>query len=113
MKIALVQQRATDNIDANRERGLAAVRAAATAGAKLVCFAELAFEPFYPQNRPEAEVASLAETVPGPTTTAFMELAADLGVAIVLNLFELDGGKTFDCSPVIDRNGASGIRRAG
>ena len=40
------------NIDKadNIARGLRAFEAAARGGAELVCFAELAFEPFYPQN---------------------------------------------------------------
>ena len=34
-----------------------------------------------------------------------MAAARDLGVAIVLNLFERDGDRTFDTSPVIDADG--------
>ena len=105
MRIALVQQRATNDTAANRARGLEALEEAARAGAELVCYAELAFEPFYPQERAPADVSSLAETIPGPTTEAFAARAARLGVAVVLNLFERDGGRTYDSSPVIDFDG--------
>lgn len=105
MKIALVQQRATPDLDANRAAGLAAVRRAAAQGARVVCFAELAFEPFWPQDPAPAHVADLAQTVPGPLTEEFGALAAELGVVIVLNLFERDGEQTFDASPVIDADG--------
>jgi len=105
MKIALVQQHATQDKADNVARGLAALEKAAAAGAELVCYAELAFEPFYPQRLPEADVRTLAEPVPGPVTEAFMERAKALGVVVVLNLFELDGDRTFDCSPVIDADG--------
>ncbi len=47
VKIALVQQRASEDLEANREKGLAAVERAAATGAKIVCFAELAFEVAY------------------------------------------------------------------
>ncbi|MDX1420156.1 MAG: nitrilase-related carbon-nitrogen hydrolase [Rubricoccaceae bacterium] len=105
MRLALVQQPATGDRDANRQRGLAAVQEAASRGADLVAFAELAFEPFYPQRHATPETLARAEPIPGPTTDAFAALARDLGVVIVLNLFERDGGRTFDSSPVIDADG--------
>ena len=50
MKIALVQQHATEDKRSNLQRGIVAAKAAIEAGANVVCFAELAFEPFYPQQ---------------------------------------------------------------
>lgn len=105
MKIALVQQSATSDRAANRQRALAALRRAAGQGADVVCFAELAFDPFYPQRPATPEVLDLAEPVPGPTTEAFATAATELGVAVVLNVFESAEGKTFDASPVIDADG--------
>ena len=105
MKIALVQQKATGDRGANRRRGLEAVEKAAGDGARIVCFAELAFDPFYPQEPATPEVLSLAEPVPGPTTEMFSAKAAELGVVIVLNLFERAGESTYDTSPVIDTDG--------
>jgi predicted amidohydrolase len=78
---------------------------AAAAGAGLVCFAELAFEPFYPQRVAAGDVTSLAEPIPGPITTAFADRARRHRVVTVLNLFERDGSRTFDSSPVIDADG--------
>ena len=87
-------------------KGLDAVRKAAGSGAQIVCFAELAFDPFYPQQPATQDKLRLAEPVPGPTTEMFAELAANLGVVIVLNLFERDGDNTYDTSPVIDADGS-------
>jgi N-carbamoylputrescine amidase len=106
MRIALVQQRAIDDVAANRARGLEAVRRAAANGAQLIGFAELAFSPFYPRRPAVGDVRRLAEAVPGPTTDVFAALARELGVVVVLNLFEREGDKTYDCSPVIDATGA-------
>lgn len=50
LRIALVQQPATSDLAANLANGLDAARRAAAEGAKVVCFAELAFTPFYPQD---------------------------------------------------------------
>jgi len=105
MRIALVQQHATLDREDNVRRGLAALETAAGGGAELVCYAELAFEPFYPQRPAGEDPMSLAEEVPGPVTDAFAARAAELGVVVVLNLFERAGDRCFDCSPVIDSDG--------
>ena len=105
MKIALIQQKASTDKEANTERGLAAARRAAERGAQVIAFAELAFERFYPQSPATPASAALAETIPGPITDAFSALAAELGVVFVLNLFEREGERTFDSSPVIDADG--------
>src|SRR5688572_1125214 len=102
MKIALVQQAATEDKDHNVQRGLDAVERAARGGAALVAFPELAFERFHPQRPAGAEPWRLAETVPGETTERFSRKAKELGVVIVLNLYERDGERAYDCSPVID-----------
>jgi predicted amidohydrolase len=106
MRIALVQQHATNDREDNLERGLRALDDAAAGGADLVCYAELAFEPFYPQWPAEGDPKSLAEEVPGPMTEAFSQRAAALGVVVVLNLFERAGDTCFDSSPVIDADGS-------
>jgi len=105
LRIALVQQRAGSDRDDNRRRGVAAVEHAAADGARIVAFAELAFEPFYPQTPARGNVLALAEPVPGPTTEMFAAVARRLGVVIVLNVYERAGELAFDTSPVIDADG--------
>jgi predicted amidohydrolase len=105
VKIALVQQRATLDKTDNIQRGLAAVDEAARHGAAIVVFAELAFERFHPQRPAGANPLELAEPVPGPLTEAFAERARRHGVVLVLNLYERDGDRAYDCSPVIDGDG--------
>ena len=105
-KIALVQQPAGEDKSENLRLGLEAVRQAAIDGAQVVAFAELAFERFYPQKPAGPNVRDLAETIPGPITDAFCELARECGIVVVLNLFEIDGDKTYDSSPVINTDGS-------
>ncbi len=104
-RIALIQQSVTPDRQANIARGLKALEDAAAAGTNLVCFAELAFDPFYPQCHAQRGFENLAEPVPGPITEAFAARARQLGVVVVLNLFERDGNRCFDTSPVIDADG--------
>lgn len=112
MKIALVQQHATEDKQENIARGLRALETAAAAGARLIAYAELAFTRFLPQHPARGDALALAEPVPGPTTGLFSKKAGELGVAVVLNLFERDGEQTYDSSPVIDTDGSiAGITR--
>jgi len=105
VRIALVQQPASADKEDNVRRGLAALDEAARAGASVVAFAELGFERFHPQRPAGAEPWRLAEQVPGPTTDRFAAAARQLGVVVVLNLYEREGERAFDCSPVIDADG--------
>lgn len=106
MRVALVQSFPSADHAENVSRGLEAVRTAAAGGARLVAFPELAFTRFFPCSRVEGGIpADLGEPVPGPTTEAFSRLAADLGVVIVLNLYEREGNRAYDSSPVIDADG--------
>src|SRR5918999_3294523 len=105
MKIALIQQHASPDKTENLARALRSFEEAAASGAQLVCFAELAFEPFHPQRVASGDVRRLAEPIPGPITDAFSDLARRHRVVTVLNLFERDGSRTFDSSPVIDADG--------
>jgi N-carbamoylputrescine amidase len=106
LKIALIQQRASRDKQANIARGLASLETAARNGAALACFAELAFEWFHPQRPASGDVQSLAESLDGPLVRAFRDKARQLGIVVVLNLFERDGDATFDSSPVIDADGS-------
>lgn len=81
------------------------VRKAAANGAQIAVFAELSFMPFFPQYRLEGDRFAQAETIPGPLTDRFSELARELGMVIIPNIFERDGDHTFDASPVIDADG--------
>ncbi len=106
MNIALVQQHATADRQENLERGLDATRTAAERGAQVIAFAELAFEPFYPQHPAPPDAIDLAEPIPGPTTAACARLAAELGVVLLPNLYERGEGTAYDTTAVIDADGS-------
>jgi N-carbamoylputrescine amidase len=105
VKIGLIQQRATRDKQRNIARGLANLEVAAQNGAALACYSELAFEWFHPQHPAAGNVRSLAEPLDGPLVRAFREKARELGIVVVLNLFERQDDATFDTSPVIDADG--------
>jgi len=105
MKIALIQQHAARDKSNNVQRGLEALETAARNGARVACFAELAFEWFYPQRPAESGFRDLAEPLDGPTVTAFRKKAKELNLVTIINLYERDGDRTYDSSPVIDADG--------
>ncbi len=105
MKIALIQQKATSDYEQNLRKGIESFHEAAKSGADLIAFAELAFLPFLPQIPASSESLSYAETIPGPVTKKFCDLAKEYEVVVILNIFEKEGAKTYDSSPVIDTNG--------
>lgn len=107
VRLAMIQNQVGPDRNQNVDAGLAAVRRAAEQGAQLAVFPELSFESFFPQvvaigDPPLAR----AETIPGPITEAFSTLARELGIVIVINLYERCGDKAFDSSPVIDADGS-------
>ena len=105
MKIALVQQKSSSSKEQNIQKGVDAVRTAALSGSKIISFSELAFIPFFPQKPSSAKPLEIAESIPGPTTDIFSQLAKELNVVIILNLYEKDKDGTYDSSPVIDADG--------
>jgi N-carbamoylputrescine amidase len=106
VKIALVQHTASADKAHNVRRGLDALERAAREGAAVVAYSELAFERFYPQRPAAPGPWRLGEPVPGPTTDLFSRKARELGVVVISNLYERDGNRGFDCSPVIDADGS-------
>ena len=105
MKIALIQQTASQDIIANTDKAVRSVKEAAGNGANIICFAELAFTPFYPQKPVGENKIKLTETIPGSTTDVFSKLSKEFGVVIILNLYEKDGDNFYDSSPVINIDG--------
>ncbi len=105
MKIAFIQQKSVNDRKYNISKAIHSVEKAVESGSKIICFAELAFDPFYPQKPATAKELQKAEAIPGPTTELFSLLAKELGVVIILNIFERDKDKTYDSSPVINSDG--------
>lgn len=105
LRVALAQTAATTDALANLAAALALMDQAAAAGARLVAFPELALLRFFPQWERYADARRLAETIPGPTTERVAAKAAEHGLVTVFNLYERDGARHYDSSPVFDADG--------
>lgn len=87
MKIGLIQQHNTSDLKNNVGRLQQKVRECASKGAQLVVLQELHNGLYFCQEE-DVNQFDLAETIPGPSTESFGALAKELGVVIVLSLFE-------------------------
>ena len=87
VKIGLIQMRCGDDPDENVRRALMMTEDAAEQGAEIVCLPELFRTPYFCKSE-DHEHFRLAETIPGPTTKQFEQLAARLDVCVLVSLFE-------------------------
>ncbi len=107
MRIALVQQHATEDDAANLSRALDQIGRAAGGGADVVAFAELATTRFFPQFRGHSAARQIAQLIPGPISDQVAERAQKHGVVVVFNMYENAAeGRYFDSSPVFDSDGS-------
>ena len=83
------------------------VAEAASAGARVMCFQELFYGPYFCQVQ-DTEFYSYAEAVPdGPTTKRFQELAATHEMVLVLPMYEHEqAGLLYNTAAVIDADGS-------
>jgi N-carbamoylputrescine amidase len=79
---------------------------AAAAGARVMCFQELFYGPYFCQVQ-DAEFYSYTEAIPdGPTTRRFQELAAKHEMVLVLPMYEKEKeGFLYNTAAVIDADG--------
>lgn len=87
MKVGIIQQSCTANVDDNIAKLVSNIRAAAAKGAELIVLQELHNSLYFCQTEDTAKF-DLAETIPGPSTDTYGSLAKELGVVIVTSLFE-------------------------
>jgi beta-ureidopropionase len=107
VKAAIVQLKWTGDKDSMIEEHVRAAREAAAQGTQVMCFQELFYGPYFCQVQ-DADFYSYAEAVPdGPTTKLFEELAAELGMVMVLPVYEEEQpGILYNTAAVIDADGS-------
>lgn len=106
MKLALIQQANSTDIRANIEKLKQNITACTRQGAELIVLQELHNGLYFCQVEDPANFDQ-AETIPGPSTEEFGALAKELGVVIVLSLFEKRApGLHHNTAVVIEKDGS-------
>ena len=104
-RIALIQMRCGAEPDKNVARALDFIRDAAKKGAETICLPELFRSQYFCQTEDHANF-SLAEEIPGRSTSALGELARELKIVIVASLFEKRrAGVYHNTAAIIDADG--------
>ncbi|WNB93341.1 nitrilase-related carbon-nitrogen hydrolase [Bacillus sp. NEB1478] len=115
VKIGLIQ--AIHDVDGNEpvsvhkeksiEKHIKLVRDAAEKGAQIICLQEIFYGPYFCAEQNSKWYDSAEEIPNGPTTNRFMALARELGVVIVLPIYEREGIATYyNTAAVIDADGS-------
>ena len=87
IKVGLIQQSNTNDIHANMQQLKANIEDCASKGAQLVVLQELHNSLYFCQTE-DTRLFDLAESIPGPSTRFFGDIARSLGIVLVTSLFE-------------------------
>ena len=105
LTIGLTQSAAVSDPAANLDTAERLTREAASKGAQIICLQEMC-STLYFCRREDPDHFDLAEAIPGNTTARFASVAKELGVVIVLPLFEERAtGLYHNTAAVLDADG--------
>ena len=106
MKIGIIQQHNTADADNNKCRIKAKIESLAAQGAELIVLQELHNGLYFCQTEDVAKF-DMAETIPGPSTEFYGEIARQNNVVIVTSLFEKrTTGLYHNTAVVLERDGS-------
>ncbi len=104
--IGIVQDTASDDLEANVTTAVARVRDAVTRGAQIICLQELFNAPYFCKSvKPER--FAIAQAADGPIVHTFQALAKELAVVIVVPYYEKEAAGLYrNSATVIDADGS-------
>jgi len=100
LRIGLIQMSCVDAVSINLDTAETAVRTAAAKNAQVICLQELFATKYFCQAE-DSRRFDLAEGIPGPTTRRFSNVARELGVVLVVPLFERRAAGVYHNSAVV------------
>jgi N-carbamoylputrescine amidase len=104
--VALIQQPVPTDAKAAVDAAIAKIREAAARGANIICLQELFNAPYFCKVT-DAERFDLAEPIPGPTVDRMQALAKELGVVLIVPIFERRGAGIYhNSAAIVDADGS-------
>lgn len=100
IKAGLIQQQNSANVEDNQQRLESKIKKCAGEGANLVVLQELHNSLYFCQTE-DVNNFSLAETIPGPSTSFYSEIARKNSIVLVTSLFEKRAPGLFHNSAVV------------
>lgn len=112
MKVGLIQQANGKSVPENMRKLETNIRECARQGAELIVLQELHNGLYFCQTE-DTDLFDMAESIPGPSTETFGALARELGIVLVLSLFERRApGLYHNTAVVLEKDGTiAGIYR--
>jgi N-carbamoylputrescine amidase len=106
ISVSLVQMACSPDANENLKNAMDSIRAASKQGAQIICLPELFLTQYFCQTEDQKKF-SLAEPLPGPTSTTLSNLAKELQVVLIVPLFEKrTQGIYHNTAIVIDADGS-------
>ncbi|MEI5908446.1 nitrilase-related carbon-nitrogen hydrolase [Bacillus spongiae] len=114
VKIGLIQAKhevdGSEPVNVHKEKAIEKhirlVKEAADKGAQIICLQEVFYGPYFCAEQSPKWYDSAEEIPDGPTTTRFQAIAKNLGVVIILPIYEREGIATYyNAAAVIDADG--------
>jgi len=104
--VGIIQDSASADTAATLEASVARVREAAARGAQIICLKELFNAPYFCKSQ-KCERFDIAEPIPGPTVEHMQALAKELGVVLIVPIFERQAAGVYrNSAAVLDADGA-------
>jgi len=104
--VGIIQDSASDDAAATVAATVDRVREAASRGAQIVCLKELFNAPYFCKSQ-KCERFDLAEPIPGPTTDRMQSLAKELGIVLIVPIFERQARGVYrNSAAIIDADGS-------
>jgi N-carbamoylputrescine amidase len=104
--VGIIQDSASDDANATIAATVERVREAASRGAQIICLKELFNAPYFCKSQ-QCERFDIAEPIPGPTTDTMQTLAKELGVVLIVPIFEKQARGVYrNSAAIIDADGS-------
>jgi N-carbamoylputrescine amidase len=104
--VGIIQDSASDDMAAVLALTEKKIREAAGRGAQIVCLKELFNAPYFAKSQ-KHERFDIAEPIPGPTTERMQGLASELGIVLIVPIFERQARGVYrNSAAIIDADGS-------
>ena len=104
-KIGIIQEAVSSDAERNVRDASEKIREAAGRGANIVCLQELFNSPYFCKSQ-KCERFDIAEPIPGPTVQQMQALAKELGIVLIVPIFERQAAGVYrNSAAVVDTDG--------
>ena len=103
--VGIIQDASSDDARETVEATIPRIRETAARGAQIVCLKELFNAPYFCKSQ-KCERFDIAEPIPGPTTETMQKIARELGIVLIVPIFEVQARGVYrNSAAIIDADG--------